>query len=182
MIDIALVVGANFFSDMALTDRQEAFAQAVARGGLTGGQAIRAAGSESQNAASLRVMASQFNAIPEVRERIRDIREGLIVGDLAGVALAALRGILLDEDAPAAARVSAAKWALEAGGHGLEARRLAAREAAGPRGLSDLSLGELEDLARQAADRLQAAVSIPAEAVEVSVCPAPAPAEATPAS
>jgi hypothetical protein len=62
-----------------------------------------------------------------------------------------------DETAPPAARITAAKFILEAAGHGIENRRLSARHPDDhhEKQLSDYTIAELEDMASAAEVRLK---------------------------
>ena len=53
---------------------------------------------------------------PHIQEAIRQERARYISGDLANIATATIRAIMMDDAAPASARVSAARTALELAG------------------------------------------------------------------
>ena len=137
-----------------LTNKQRAFAAAKAEG-LSAADAARKAGYAVESQQSLRVQASRNNANPEIQAEMRAIRERSI-SDLCTVALSTLADILQDQGAPAAARVSASKWVLEAGGHGIEAQKLLHRIGEGDeRAVSQLSAADLEALVVMAADKVR---------------------------
>lgn len=150
-----------------LTDKQRKFAEAKAQG-MSAADAARVAGYASESQTALRVQASRNNHHPDIQAEMRAIRERAIA-DLATVALSTLADILQDQGAPAAARVSASKWVLEAGGHGIEAQKLLHRIGEGDeRAVSQLSAADLEALVVMAADkvRFERGQVIDAEAVE----------------
>jgi hypothetical protein len=75
---------------------------------------------------------------------------------LAQKALAALEYVLDAPEVPAAAKVQAARWVLEAGGHGIEAKKLLHRIGEGDETVvSQLNAGDLERLVLVAADRVR---------------------------
>ena len=132
---------------MALNTKQKRFAKNLA-GGMSAADAARAAGYAQENTASLHVTASRMQKHPEIQKAAFAEREARLAGPLARKALACLEGVLDDENCPAAARVAAARWVLEAGGHGIESRRLTARSGEDmERSVSQLSLAALEVLA-----------------------------------
>ena len=138
-----------------LTPKQKAFAEARANG-ANQTEAARIAGYASKTVTSLSVQGARNARLPEVQAAMREIREKEITGDLAQVALSTLRDIMTDTSAPAPARVSAAKWTLEAAGHGLEAAKLLARIGDGDdKSVSQLSAADLEHLVMMAADKVR---------------------------
>lgn len=90
-------------------------------------EAARAAGYADSSPHALRVEASRLQHHPDVQREAFLQRERRLQGPLASKALASLEGVLDSPDSPAAARFAAARWILEAGGHGIESRRLEAR-------------------------------------------------------
>lgn len=111
---------------MPLTKKQKAFARNIALG-LNATEAARAAGYADSSPHALRVEASRLQHHPDVQREAFLQRERRLQGPLAAKALASLEGVLDSPDSPAAARFAAARWILEAGGHGIESRRLEAR-------------------------------------------------------
>jgi hypothetical protein len=111
---------------MSLTKKQQAFAKGIALG-LTATEAARAARYSDSSPHALRVGASRLQHHPDVQREAFMQRERRLQGPLAQKALAALEHVLDSEESPAAAKVQAARWILEAGGHGIESRRLEAR-------------------------------------------------------
>lgn len=111
---------------MALTDKQKSFIAGITRG-LTLTAAAREAGYSDASPHALRVAASRTMSLPEVQAAAHAAREKKLQGPLAEKAIACLESIITSETAPAASRVQASRWILEAGGHGIESRRLAAR-------------------------------------------------------
>jgi hypothetical protein len=155
---------------MSLTSKQERFARNIAAG-MTGSDAARAAGYADNSNHGLAVTASRLMRHPGIQREAFEQREARLTGPLARKALGTLESILDDETAPAAARVQAARFVLEAAGHGIESRRLAARQPDDDgRPLHLLSLASLEALAFGAEERLRIAKegAIDAEEVERS--------------
>jgi hypothetical protein len=111
---------------MPLTKKQKAFAKHLALG-ATATEAARAAGYAESSPHALRVEASRLQHHPAVQREAFLQRERRLQGALAQKALGALEHVLDNADAPAAAKVQAARWILEASGHGIESRRLEAR-------------------------------------------------------
>jgi hypothetical protein len=135
---------------MALTTKQKRFAKNIA-GGMTAADAARAAGYAKENENSLCVGAARLLRHPEIQREAFALREARLTGPLARKALACLESVLDDQTAPPAARVQAARFVLEAAGHGIENRRLLARSGDGDeKPLHQLSLQALEVLAHAA--------------------------------
>ena len=111
---------------MPLTTKQQAFALAVAEG-ATASAAARLAGYAHTSPASLRVQASRLSSDPNIQKAIFEHRQRRLQGPLASKALACLESVMEDLAAPPAARVAAAKWTLEAAGHGVAAQSLKLR-------------------------------------------------------
>jgi hypothetical protein len=131
----------------SLTEKQEKFVEGIVKG-LGQMDAARVAGYSDGSREGWRLMR-----VPAVALAIKERQTAQIMGDLSGVAMSTLRAVMVDETAPAAARVSAAKWTLEAAGHGLAAALGSARLGldVSDKPLSALSLSELEDMAQSAA-------------------------------
>lgn len=138
-----------------MTKKQRAFSKALALG-LNATECARVAGYSDNSPGALRQTASRTLALPEIQRAAHAEREKIICGGLAQAALGCLASIIGNEDAPAAARVAAAKWALEAGGHGLEARKLAARLGDdSERAVSQMTAADLERLVLLAEDKVR---------------------------
>jgi len=159
---------------MNLTTKQRAFARNLARG-MTASDAARASGYAKENAESLHVTASRLQHHPDIQRAAYAEREARLAGPLAHKALSALEGVLDNPDAPAASKVQAARWILEAGGHGIESRRLLARIGeVDERAVSLLSVADLERLVTSGQERVRfvKAGIIEAETVSPSADPA----------
>jgi len=140
---------------MALTKKQRVFATAIAKG-ANRSQAARVAGYSDKSDGGLRQTAHRTASLPEVQRAAHAERERILCSEGAPLALATLQAIMSDSAQPAAARVSAAKWTLEAAGHGLEAAKLLAKIGEGDdRAVSQLSAADLERLVMLAADKVQ---------------------------
>lgn len=94
-----------------LTLKQRAFVTILVRQGCNPTQAARQAGYVEPKVASYDLLRT-----PHVQEAVRQERARYISGDLANVATGTLKAIMTDENAPASARVSAARTALELAG------------------------------------------------------------------
>ena len=140
---------------MSLTQKQRAFAKNIAAG-MGKSAAAAAAGYAKESPASLAVTANRMMKHPDILKAAHEERERRLAGPLAHKALAALEGVLDNPDAPAASKVQAARWILEAGGHGLESRRLLARVGeVDERTVSLLSVADLERLVSIGQDRVR---------------------------
>lgn len=111
---------------MSLNPKQRRFAKNIAAG-MGKSAAAAAAGYAQSNPASLAVTACRMMKHPEILRAAHAEREARLAGPMAIKALATLEGVMDDPAAPAPAKVAAAKWVLEAAGHGLEAAKLSAR-------------------------------------------------------
>lgn len=111
---------------MSLNHRQRSFAKNIAAG-MGKSAAAAAAGYAKDNPASLAVTACRMLKNPEILRAAHAEREARLAGPMASKALATLEGVMDNPDAPAPAKVAAARWILEAAGHGIESRRLEAR-------------------------------------------------------
>jgi phage terminase small subunit len=116
-----------------LTEQQTKFVEHLVSSGCTPSEAARHAGFASPPQEAYRLMQK-----PHVMAAIRHLRERLISGHAANVALTTLVEIMRDKQAPASARVSAARTAFEAAGHFDKTDR----DAAG--NMAEMSAGELE--------------------------------------
>jgi hypothetical protein len=142
---------------MPLTDKQARFAENLAAG-MTATDAARAAGYLTSSPQSLRVTASRLTSLPSIQQAVFQHRERRLQGPLASMALACLEGVMQDLAAPPAARIQAAKFILEAAGHGLENRRLSARHPDDiEKGISNFTLAELEAMVAAAEERMNLA-------------------------
>ncbi len=141
---------------MSLTRKQRDFARNLAMG-MNATQAAKAAGYADNSSQALRTQASRLTQHQDVQREAHAQRERRLTGTLAQKALAALEGVLDDTAAPAAARVQAARWVLEASGHGIESRRLEARIGdADEQAPSRMSLAALENAAGLALQHVMA--------------------------
>lgn len=123
--------------EQQLTDKQRVFVSVLTEEALTPTAAARKAGYAVPGDSAYHLMRT-----PHVIDAIRHARARLIGGDLANIALGTLRHVMVDSDAPAAARVSAARTVLEMSG---ELRKDAAADDAGKK-LHEMTLDELSDV------------------------------------
>lgn len=122
---------------VSLTLKQSAFVSNLVRQGCNPTQAARQAGYSDPGVSAFDLMRT-----PHIQEAIRQERARYISGDLANIATGTLRAIMMDENAPAAARVSAARTALELAGELGQGRRDTDED----RPLSEMSASDLEQL------------------------------------
>lgn len=120
-----------------LTPMQREFVQTLVRTGCSFTEAARQAGY-----ADPKVSSFNLRQLPHVSAAIRLERERYISGELANVATGTLHAILTDKEAPAAARVQAARTVLEMSGEIGRHKRSSEDE----RPLSEMSAEELAGL------------------------------------
>lgn len=143
-----------------MTLKQSAFVTILVRQGCNPTQAARQAGYAEPKVASYDLLRT-----PHIQEAIRQERARYISGDLANIATATLRAIMMDDAAPASARVSAARTALELAGE-LGASK---REVDEDRPLSEMSADELAQLIdRWQGERAALAIPVEADATELA--------------
>ena len=142
---------------MALTDKQRKFAVNIANG-MTATDAARASGYADSSPHALRVTASRLQHHPDVKKAAFLERERRLNGPLASLALQTLQDVMTDLSAPPAARIQAARFTLEAAGHGVVNRQLAARHPEdGDKPLSSFTVQELEEMVAGAEMRMKQA-------------------------
>lgn len=124
----------------ALTPKQAAFVDAYIGNGGKATAAARTAGYVEAQVEAWRLLRNRAVLAAIHEETVARVATGGAIG--VGV----LVKVAQDEAAPAAARVSAAKWLAEAAGHGLAARK-AGELADDDRPLEERSIGELEQIA-----------------------------------
>lgn len=120
-----------------LTQMQRTFVATLVRQGCSPTQAARIAGYSSPRTAAYDLLRH-----PSVQTALAFERTRYISGELANVATSTLHAVMTDPDAPAAARVAAARTVLEMSGDLGRARQ----EASDERALSELSADELGSL------------------------------------
>lgn len=142
-----------------LTPKQKVFVSELVRTGCTPTQAARTAGYSDAGTS-----AYDLARLPHVAAAIRLERERYISGELANVATGTLHAILVDQAAPAAARVQAARTVLEMSGEIGRNKRSAEDE----RPLSEMTAEELAGLIdKWQAEKASLAKPIDAEDVEI---------------
>jgi hypothetical protein len=153
-----------------LTEKQAAFARYYASNGGNGAQAARDAGYSEANAKD---QASELLAMPKIREAIELSRDISIKTSGASKAWAVIDSLMTDPAAPAQVRFQAAKWTLEASGHGLSAvaasLHLGMKRSGKP--LSEMSVSELEEFinrGRATFDHMKTTVSTVMKAHEAA--------------
>ena len=95
------------------TELQQRFAVEYVTNGGNASEAARVAGYSAKTAGQ---MGFKLMGNPHVQDAIRDEQRRLLNGDMATKALGVLRSIMENEDAPAGARVDAAKTVLDRAG------------------------------------------------------------------
>lgn len=149
-----------------LTDMQRFFARYYAR---NGGQGKAAALQAGYSVAGARGAASENLRNPAVLDEIRRQRDAYIAGDLASLAADTVREILRNDDGEVSANVrfQAARWCLEAAGHGEKSNTN--RDMDSDKGLSEMTIEELEAFIAGG----RAAVEQERRTVDVTPDPAP---------
>lgn len=138
---------------------QRAFIGSLVRNGSTPTHAAREAGY-----AVPKVAAFELLRLPHVSAAVRMERERYISGELANVATGTLHAILTDKEAPAAARVQAARTVLEMSGEIGRSKRSSEDD----RPLSEMSAEELAGLIdKWQAEKSALATAIDAQDVEI---------------
>jgi hypothetical protein len=160
VMEKTLVKGKSVFAPgIELTPKQRAFVTTLVRTGCNPTSAARQAGYSDAH-----VSAYDLQRMPHVAAAIRFERQRYITGELANVATGTLREILTDSEAPAAARVQAARTVLEMSGE-IGRRKQDGDE---DKPLSELSADELSRLIdRWTEERAALAKPVDAEVIEV---------------
>ena len=85
---------------------------------------------------------SRLVRLPHVRAALHTARQATIEGELASLGLRTMRQLMVDDATPAPVRFQAARWSIEAAGHGQAAQ--AASAPASEKALHEMSVEELE--------------------------------------
>lgn len=142
-----------------LTPMQRLFVTAIVRNGVNPTKAAELAGYSTPRTAGHDVMK-----LPHVHAAIQLERQKYISGELANVATGTLREILIDKEAPASARVQAARTVLEMSGDIGKAKRTDDDD----RPLSEMSAEELARLIdKWTEEKAAMATAIDAQDVEI---------------
>lgn len=143
-----------------LTLKQRAFVTILVRQGCNPTQAARLAGYVEPKVASYDLLRT-----PHIQEAVRQERARYISGDLANIATGTLRAIMTDENAPASARVAAARTALELAGELGSSKR----EVDDDRPLNEMSADQLAQLIdKWQVERSALVTSVEANEIEVT--------------
>jgi phage terminase small subunit len=141
-------------SKETLTDKQRQFVENHFANGGDATKAAKDAGYANPMQDSWRLRQN-----PAVLAAIR-ATAAQAVADGAPVAWGVMQELMTQADTPAQVRFQAARWTLEAGGHGLAAQALLARAGgAGEKAISEMSVAELEEYVKRqqsAVDALKA--------------------------
>jgi hypothetical protein len=144
-----------------LTSKQRSFVTELVRTGCTPTQAARVAGYSQPGTA-----AYDLQRLPHVAAAIRFERQRFINNELANIATGTLVAVMTDKEAPASARVQAARTALEMSGDLSKGRGKADDE---DRPLSELTADELTRLIdRWTEEKAALAKPIEAEVIEMA--------------
>lgn len=130
--------------ESTLNEQQKSFVEEYVRNGGNAAEAARTAGYNPDTGKALLTNH-------KVREAVELKRDTDIKTNGATQAWRVMQSLLTDPAAPAQVRFQAARWTLEASGHGLSA--VAAALAVGNRGkkdLHDMSVSELQEIADRA--------------------------------
>lgn len=122
-----------------LTDMQKLFCRYYAR---NGGQAKAAAIQAGYSPAGAQQAAAENLRNPAVLDELRRERDRYIAGDLGSLAADTLRELLTDGDVSANVRFQAARWCLEAAGHGGKSNEN--KDIDPDKSLSEMTIEELE--------------------------------------
>lgn len=148
-----------FAPGIDLTPMQREFVCALVRNGCSATKAAEMAGYKEP-----RISAFNLRQLPHVAAAIRMERARYISGELANIATGTLRNILTDSEAPAAARVQAARTVLEMSGEIGRGKKDADED----KPLSEMTPDELTRLIdRWTEERASLAKPVAAEVVEV---------------
>jgi len=152
-------------AEAGLTETQSQFVREYVKNGGNASAAAVAAGYSKDRS---RQAGWELSRSVKVIEAVKMEQARYISGELSNVALGTLGNIMRDETAPAAARVQASRWVLEAAGHGLPAAALAARLGmdGADKPLSEFSLADLEEMTRRASESLDRMRSVNAPTIE----------------
>jgi hypothetical protein len=143
-----------------LTPMQRAFVSVLVRNGCTPTQAARDAGYSDA-----KTSAYDLLRLPHVTAAVRLERQRYITGELANIATGTLHSILLDTEAPASARVQAARTVLEMSGDIGKSKRDDDED----RPLSELSADELTRMIdKWTEEKAALAKPIDAEVIEMA--------------
>lgn len=149
----------SFAPGIDLTPKQRAFVVALVRNGTTPTAAAREAGYNNPKVSSFDVLR-----LPHVAAAIRLERNRYISGELANIATGTLRSILTDSEAPASARVQAARTVLEMSGDIGKAKRQDDED----RPLSEMTAEELARMIdKWTEEKAALATTIDAQDVEI---------------
>ncbi len=166
---LSLSVGSTYTDERGrlreATDKQQRFAQNLIIHGMKPADAGRDAG-YSGNGWSVAIKTPGFSIY------LRQERERCFGADLAPRAIQTLREVMADQDAPAAARVTASRTALELAGD----LKRAADDQTSSRRLSELSADQLAgmlDTMKVERDRIAAAVERDRQAIDGTATPIP---------
>lgn len=147
------------------TQQQRDFAIQMVLTGGNGAEAARRAGFAADSAAQA---AYRLMRLPHVQASVRMEQERVLKGHLASKALYVLEQIMDDENAPAGARVDAAKTVLDrAGLPALRQTEITVLE----KPLNEMSTYELEEFIRAGREKLRDMQAIPALAIETCDIP-----------
>ena len=121
--------------DSEFTDRQDQFVYNLVRLGNNPTQSARLAGYKDPKQSSFNLVNS-----PKMIARIRQERHKIYQSDLAPLAVQTLKDVMRDTEAPASARVSAARSCLELAG---DLGKHSQANARSDKSLADMSVDEL---------------------------------------
>lgn len=138
----------------ALTDQQNQFVAELVSTGCTPTEAARRAGYADGPLEGWRLMRK-----PHVLAAVKHLRERMVGGHLANVAVATLMDVMQDRTCPASARVSAARTVFEAAGMFNTEKSAAAAQA--EKRMEEMDAAELAAFIRRCDEELADRTSLP---------------------
>lgn len=139
----------------ALSEQQQRFVDAYVRNGGNADAAAKAAGYAN---------ASNLLAHHKIRQAVELKRDLEIKTTGATLAWQVMQGLLTDPAAPAQVRFQAARWTLEASGHGLSAIAAALQMGkAGKKEQHEMTVSELQEMVDKAREQLTSMKQVVAE-------------------
>jgi hypothetical protein len=149
----------QYVPGIELTPMQREFVRTVVKNGCSATKAAEIAGFKTP-----RQTGHYLQALPHVQAAIRIERQRYVSGELANVATGTLQAIMTDKQAPAAARVQAARTVLEMSGEIGKARKDQDED----RPLSELTAEELTRMIDRWTEE-KAALAKPIDAQDVEI-------------
>lgn len=132
-----------------LTEQQKAFVVSFVMNGGKRQQAAKDAGYSDPRTCSHRLLQQ-----PHIKEAIKAERDAQLQGDMASMGIDTIRELLSDKEASAHVRLQAAKWVLEACGHGAVNRTAESNIPLSEKPLHEMTIEELDDIIRGSTEKI----------------------------